>query len=216
VGVSYLRLKYHLLSEHEKMKARADMAEEDRVWWKRLKRDLRAAICEDQTDLACRLTVEIEIDHLHSKLFPEKHFDFVCSLIRNKSFGRSSAAVQIIHLVMLEWDKLSSGQRHRLLVDLEHTYPKIRRRAWELAFTITEFVGEYYNSESAFEMFLRLAKITNGVPRWFLPHAFEHIAMNSENPNVAAAARNRLGALARDPSSQVRHEVTLSLARFES
>jgi len=196
------------------MGAKTVPAEGNRIWWRQLKRDLRAAICQDQIDLARHLTVELEIDHLPYRHFPEKHFHFVCSLVRTRSFRRSKAAVQIIHLLMLQWNKLSSGQRRRLLVDLERTYPKIKPRAWNLAFIVTEFVGEYYN-ETAFEMFIRLTKVSKGVARCFLPHAFEHIALNSRNLNVAAAARARLEALANDPSPQVRHEVALSLARFE-
>src|SRR5713226_4187796 len=132
------------------MGERPKLAEQDRMWWRRLKRDLRAAIRDDQEDLARHLSVEIGIDHLQFNRFPEKHFHFVCALIRNRSFIRSEAGSEIIHLLMLEWDKLSREQRRRLLIELECVYPKIRPKAWYLAFLISEFVGIYYRSEAAF------------------------------------------------------------------
>ena len=191
-------------------------AERYKLRFKVLKRDLREAVRKDDDRRVDGLIFKMGLSHLSVDYYPEKHFRLICSVIGSRAFARSpNTAKSILVQFLIEWNKLSSSQRKRLLIELERIYPTIKVRAWISCFMISELVGQNFRNKAALRMLLRLANIPREHARAPVAHGLEHIVRDSGDPELAAIALHKLTELAADPSDEVRNQVAESLLQIE-
>jgi hypothetical protein len=84
-----------------------------------------------------------------------------------------------------------------------------------LCFTISELIGERMHDSLALDIFTRLLRVRRDHCRKFVPHGFEHIVADSQDPEVAQSAFEKLNLCTSDRSQAVREEAELSLQRLQ-
>ncbi|HBR75321.1 MAG TPA: hypothetical protein DEG17_10870 [Cyanobacteria bacterium UBA11149] len=82
-------------------------------------------------------------------------------------------------------------------------------------FAISEFLGQYFADERAFEILCRLKNLPSEEPRSLIPHGLEHIVRDSADRDLSKKAYAELLQMQSDPSIPVRSEVALSLERIK-
>jgi hypothetical protein len=183
---------------------------------KRFERDLRAAIREDNDQMAKDLLFALDMADLTVDSFPEKQFHLLCSVMHTRSFRRSKKAARRVLDVFRrdQCENLSKSQKRRLLSEIEWLYPKITTSASQLCFLMTVLLGECFRDEGVLNLLIRLSGVPRENSRSLIPHGLEHIVHESGDKSLAAVALDKLRRMAADPSAQVRGEVALSMARI--
>jgi len=144
--------------------------------------------------------------------FPEQIFNFILNLMKQQQFLMMQGSWHLLMIFEYDWGLLSVSQTERLLSALEAAYTAFAD--WMSWFVISEILGEYFMDERSFQALCRLMNSAADDPRSFVPHGLEHIAKNNLGRDLAQKALAELLVMREDSSSQVRHEVNLSLQRL--
>jgi hypothetical protein len=183
---------------------------------RRFARNLRLVLSKDDGKLAVRLMVELYMMHLGRSSFSEKCFRQLMKAFRSRRFARSrKAGTSILMGLYDQWDRLSPAQRRRLASVLERVYPRVTPGARMLCFTISEVIGERMHDSLALDIFTRLLSVGRDHCRKFVPHGFEHIVADSQDPEIAQSALAKLNLCTSDRSQAVREEAEVSLQRLQ-
>lgn len=195
---------------HEETKQR--MLSENR----RLVRDLRRAVSDDQPELARRVMVELDMLHLGYPNLSERFFRQLIKTILNRRFARApNAGMAILMGLYVQWDRLSLSQRRRLGSALETVFPRITPRASMLCFHISELLGKRMHDSFALDIFTTLRSIGGEHCRRFVPHGLEHIISETHDADLAKSALEKLHQCASDRSCTIRQEAEASLERLQ-
>ena len=81
-------------------------------------------------------------------------------------------------------------------------------------FSISELVGENYDSAQALAFFSQFAQSPNETARSFVPHGYEHALCNSADTELTATLWAALSKMESDESEKVRGEVEETLQRL--
>ena len=149
------------------------------------------------------------LDH---EVFPESLFNDLVTIIRTPEFLAAKGSWELIRVFDENWNQLDPHQRRSLLEAFEVIFNSVKD--WMGCLMISEILGMRCANHEAFNVLMRLKDASEGTPRSFLPHGFEHIVVDSADRELAKTAFCELLRLRDDPSDAVRDEVDESLLRL--
>jgi hypothetical protein len=152
-------------------------------------------------------TSALEEDH-----FAEHNFELILNLLSQRTFLEMTGSFYILRVLENNWESLSDEQKERLLPSLETAYGLFND--WMSWFVISELLGEYFGDEQALRVLSRLKTLRGEGPRSLVPHGLEHIVKGARDEDLVSKAYTELSGMGKDPSEQVRDEVSLSLQRL--
>ncbi len=174
---------------------------------------LREAVASGEEQSMEALAYQVGTMVLEEGTFPEECFDAILAVLPDTGFLKMNGAWKLLRVFEENWDELSEHQRADLLPALERNYDSFGD--WMACFVISGILGELYRDTRALASLRRLKNSKNENARSFVPHGFEHIALEAQQQDLAKHAYQELVAMATDGSAKVRTEVKKSLSRIE-
>jgi hypothetical protein len=144
--------------------------------------------------------------------FNDDIFNLILEMMGKPEFLNMEGADNLLMLFEFDWAMLTHFQKEKLSNAIEHSYDKYKY--WMSCFVLSKLLGEYYCSESAFQVLCRLASSSKEIPRSLIPMAFEYLARGSSDSALKDKSITELKKMADDPSKQVQKEAVDSLNRL--
>lgn len=166
----------------------------------------------DRKKLYSHLEFDIEMSQWFEDSFPDATFALVLDIIKDPRYLKTRKGWSFVMIFHLEWEKVTEGQKLLLLQTLSEIYEQFED--WMPCFSVSELVGENFDSSQCYEFFKRFTASSNETARAFVPHGFEHALMNSADADLTSTLWKALVAMERDESEKVRGEVEESLYRL--
>lgn len=166
----------------------------------------------DREKLYSAFRFDIEMSQLLENSFPEATFSLILGIIQDQRFLKTRKGWSFLMIFDMEWEKVTEEQKQRLLDTLSEIYEKFED--WMPCFSVSELVGENYDSHQAYAFFQSFAASSNETARAFVPHGYEHALMNSADAELTSTLWKALVEMERDESEKVRGEVEETLFRL--
>jgi hypothetical protein len=179
---------------------------------KELMEGLRRSISAGEAEELAARVYDLDTLLIKTGEFSAAVFEGLLDILAEPRFLGMDGSWHLLRLFENSWDYLTEGQRDRLLDAFEASYGEYAD--WTSCFVISEILGRQYGDERALQSFRRLKKLRAPVPRSLLPHGLEHLVKGRQGDDVARRAFAELSGMSKDPSEQVREEVSAALARL--
>ena len=170
-------------------------------------------LAADTQALYSDLNSDIERTQWFEESFPADNFALLTKIIRDPRFLKTRNGWHFLMIFEAEWKKITAAQKVVLLATLGEIYENFED--WMPCFSISELVGENYDSAQALAFFDRFAGSSNETARSFVPHGYEHALRNSADAKLTASLWAALSKMESDKSEKVRGEVEETLQRLE-
>ena len=152
------------------------------------------------------------------RLYPMGSFDpelveLLCELLSRHDFQSIPKAWSVFTAAEAAFHELTPAQMDRLTPFAAHAFEHAGDGM--MAFTMSEWLGEYFHTLAAFDALVRLAASASPDALYAVPHGIEHVVRDAEDQDLRAKAFEFLLSLQSHPAVDVRRETEVSLERLK-
>ena len=159
----------------------------------------------------CSLVFNFGSPH-EGEAFDDEVFDYILELLSDEQFLTVHITQSVILILHYDFNLLSSEQRGRVLIVMEHAYPFITYIVG--IFLLAETMGKYYCDRNSLLSLERLVKHSPPAQRELAVMGIGYISRNKSDQSLAERAKALLLQMSTDPLDEVKYEALRCLARL--